>query len=53
MEEEIIENGCLGLWEKPTDYILTEWLLDNMPTLYQQDEIIYQYNQWKQDWSKK
>lgn len=51
--EEIIENGCLGLWEKTTDYILTEWLLDALPTLYQQDEIIYQYNQWKQNWSKK
>lgn len=46
-------NGCLGLWAKTTDYILTEWLLDALPTLYQQDEIIFQYNQWKQDWSEK
>lgn len=45
MEEEI-QNGCLWLWEKPTDYILTEWLLDSLPTLYNQDEIIFQYNQW-------
>ena len=45
MEEEI-QNGCLWLWEKPTDYILTEWLLDSLPTLYDQDEIIFQYNQW-------
>lgn len=50
---ELIENGCLGLWDKPTDYILTEWLLDALPTLYQQDEIIYQYNQWTQSWSQK
>ena len=49
--EEI--NGCYGLWEKETDFKLTEWLLDALPTLYQQDEIIFQYNQWKQDWSKK
>lgn len=49
--EEI--NGCLWLWEKKTDYILTEGLLDALPTLYQQDEIIYQYNQWKQKWSEK
>lgn len=50
---ELIKNGCLGLWEKPTDYKLTEWLLDALPTLYQQDEIIYQYNQWAQKWSEK
>ena len=48
-----IENGCYGLWEKPTDYKLTEWLLDALPTLYQQDEIIFQYNQGTQDWSTK
>ena len=46
-------NGCLGLWAKDTDYKLTEGLLDALPTLYQQDEIIYQYNQGKQDWSTK
>lgn len=51
MEEEL--NGCLGLWDKPTDYKLTEWLLDALPTLYQQDEIIYEYNQNNQSWSKK
>ena len=51
MEE--IENGCVGLWEKTTDYKLTEWLLDALPTLYQQDEIIYQYNQGTQKWSEK
>lgn len=46
-------NGCLWVWAKPTDYILTDGLLDALPTLYQQDEIIFQYNQGKQDWSKK
>lgn len=51
MEE--IKDGCLGLGEKTTDYILTEGLLDALPKLYQQDEIIYQYNQGKQDWSQK
>ena len=50
--DEII-NWCYGLWDKPTDYILTEWLLDALPTLYPQDEIIYQYNQGKQNRSKK
>ena len=51
MEE--IENGCLWLWAKETDYKLTEWLLDALPTLYPQDEIIFEYNQAKQSWSKK
>ena len=51
MEE--LENGCYGLWEKVTDYKLTEGLLDALPTLYQQDETIYQYNQGTQDWSTK
>lgn len=46
-------NGCYWLGEKITDYRLTEGLLDALPTLYQQDEIIFQYNQWRQDWSKK
>lgn len=46
-------NGCFGLGEKITDYTLTEWLLDALPTLYQQDEIIYQYNQWKYEWGTK
>lgn len=50
--DEII-NWCYGLGDSPKDYILTEWLLDALPTLYQKDEVIYQYNQWKQDWSKK
>ena len=52
-KENIIIDWCLGLWDKPTDYILTEGLLDALPTLYQQDEIIFQYNQWKQKWSEK
>ena len=46
-------NGCLWLGEKATDFKLTEWLLDALPTLYQQDEIIFQYNQAKQTWSTK
>lgn len=46
-------NWCLWLWERESDFRLTEWLLDALPTLYQQDEIIFQYNQWKQDRSKK
>lgn len=55
MEVEIkeIPDGCLGLGEKPTDFILTEGLLDALPKLYMQDEQIYQYNQFNQKWSQK
>ena len=55
MELEIKEmpNACLWLGDKPTDFIMTEWLLDAMPKLYQQDEKIYQYNQFNQKRSQK
>lgn len=52
MEEEMI-NGCLWTWEQQTDYLLCEWFEDNLPTLYQQDDIIFEYNQQNQSWSKK
>lgn len=51
MEE--LENGCLWAWEKVTDYLLCEWFEDSLPNLYQQDDIIFEYNQSKQSWSKK
>jgi hypothetical protein len=53
LEIKEMPNGCYGLGEKITDFIMTEWLLDKMPTLYQQDEIIYQYNQFNQKRSQK
>ena len=53
LEIKDLPDGCYGLGDKPTDYRLTEWLLDSLPTLYQQDEIIFQYNQFNQKWSQK
>ena len=53
LEIKEMPDGCLGLGEKPTDFILTEGLLDGLPTLYQQDEEIYQYNQFNQKRSQK
>lgn len=50
MEE--LENGCLGDWVQLSDFLI-EWFEDNLPTLYQQDDIIYEYNQYANDWSKK
>ena len=40
-----IENGCLWLWYETTDYLLMEWDVDNLPNLYQQDDIRFEYNQ--------
>lgn len=51
MEKEI--NWCLWVGEQQTDYILTEWVATNLPTLYEQDTIRYEYNQFNQKWSQK
>lgn len=51
MEKEI--NGCLWDWVQTTDYLICEWFEDALPTLYQQDDVIFEYNQNKQSWSKK
>ena len=45
-------NGCLGIWEQVTDYQLCEWDIDTLPELTKQDEVIYQYNQWKRSRSQ-
>lgn len=51
--EEIKEiEWCLGIWEENTDYVLCEWDLDILPTLFEKDEIRYEYNQWANDWSR-
>lgn len=49
-EDDII--WCLGIWEEDTDYVLCEWDIDLLPTLYEKDEIRYEYNQWEEDWSR-
>ena len=49
--DEIL-NGCLWVWGQQTDYLLSEGFDDKLPTLYDQDNIIYEYNQYNQDWSK-
>ena len=48
----IEELGCLWTWEQITDYQLCNGDADLLPTLYKKDEIRYEYNQWKQEWSK-
>ena len=51
MEE--LENGCLGIGGQPTDYLICDGFEDALPTLYQQDDVIFEYNQSKQERSKK
>lgn len=46
-------DGCLWDWYESTDFLLTEADIYTLPELYTQDTIRYNYNQWKQDWSKK
>ena len=51
MEE--LENGCLGIWEQLTDYLLCEWDIDTLPELPIKDRVRYEYNQNNWDWSRK
>ena len=46
-------DGCLWDWYENTDFLLTEADIYTLPELFTQDTIRYNYNQWKQDWSKK
>ena len=48
-----IENGCLWVGEQTTDYLLCNGFEDALPDLVQQDNVIYEYNQYNQNWSKK
>ena len=48
--EEVL--GCLWIGEQDTDYTLCEWFEDVLPTLYNQDEVRYFYNQYQRDWSQ-
>ena len=51
--EEIKEiEWCLGIWEENTDYLLCEGDLDIIPTLFEKDEVRFEYNQWANKWSE-
>ena len=41
-----IKNGCIGIWEENTDYLLTWAEVEQLPELVQQDTKIFEYNQW-------
>lgn len=50
---DLVDDWCLWDWYEETDFLLTEADIYTLPELYTQDTIRYNYNQWKQDWSKK
>lgn len=49
----VLVDWCLWDWHEDTDYQLTYEEIEWLPPLFTQDEIRFDYNQWKQDWSKK
>ena len=49
--EEKLEQGCLGIWESPEDYVLCNGDSDLLPKLYKKDEVRYTYNQYINKWS--
>ena len=49
--DELNVIGCLWVWEENSDYVLCDGDWDLLPTLYQQDDIRYEYNQKNQSWS--
>ena len=51
--ENLEINWCLGDWYEVSDFLLTEADIYNLPELFMQDTIRYNYNQWKQNRSKK
>lgn len=50
-EEEMF--WCLWTWESDTDYVLNDWDIDHLPTLYVQDDVRFEYNQARQKRSTK
>lgn len=50
--EELL-NWVLGDGHTPSDYQLTSWEIEWLPVIHLQDTKRFDYNQWKQNWSKK
>lgn len=49
---DLKNNWCLWDGHEVTDWMLTEADIYTLPELVMQDTIRYDYNQWKQNWSK-
>lgn len=50
---DLVDDWCLWDWYESTDFLLTEADIYNLPELFTQDTIRYNYNQWKQSRSQK
>lgn len=50
MEE--VQIWCLWDWAQDTDFLLCNGDWNLLPELFEKDEIRYEYNQWKNDWSE-
>lgn len=46
-------DGCLWDWAKATDFLMTDALVESLPTLDKLDTLRYYYNQANQSWSTK
>lgn len=46
-------NGCLWVWEEATDFLFEDGDIDDLPNLYDQDDVFFEYNQNDQERSKK
>jgi len=46
-------DGCLWDWHEDTDFQLSYEEIEWLPPLFLQDDVRFDYNQWKQTWSKK
>lgn len=53
LKELWLVDGVLWDGHEDTDYQLTDSEIEWLPTLYLQDDVRFDYNQWKQTWSKK
>lgn len=51
LDFNLVYDWILDDWFRESDFILTEW--NYLPTLYNQDDEIYEYNQSANSWSKK
>lgn len=50
MEE--VQIWCLWDWAQDTDFLLCNGDWNLLPELFEKDEIRYEYNQWKNEWSE-
>lgn len=53
LDLDVLVDWCEWDWHEDTDYQLTDSEVEWLPTLFMQDDMRFDYNQWQQSWSKK